>query len=106
MIKIHFVDHHNHVSPVEVEAGTTLMQAALDHGVAGIVAECGGFCSCATCVCSVDPLWVDRLAPANDMEAAMLESVAASAAHCRLSCQITLTDELDGLTVHVPESQY
>ncbi len=106
MIKIHFVDHHHLVSPVEVEPGTTLMQAAVDNGIAGIVAECGGFCSCATCVCSVDPNWVDRLEPANEMEAAMLESVAATTAHGRLSCQITLTQEMDGLTVHLPESQY
>ena len=106
MIKIHFINHLNHTRLVEAEAGATLMQAAVDNGVPGIVAECGGFCSCATCVCFVDAAWADKLEPANEMEQAMLESVGEERAHGRLSCQVALTPEMDGLTVHLPESQY
>ena len=106
MIKISFINHLNHTRIVEAEPGATLMQAAVDNGVPGIVAECGGFCSCATCVCFVDAAWVDKLEPANEMELAMLESVGDEQANSRLSCQVALTPDMDGLTVRLPESQY
>jgi len=106
MIKVNFIDHHKQISAVEAELGTTLMQAAVDNGIPGVIAECGGFCSCATCICYVDAEWVEHLNPASDMEHAMLESAAEEKPNCRLSCQITLTKNMDGLTVHLPESQY
>jgi 2Fe-2S ferredoxin len=106
MITINFIDHLQQVTHVQADVGTSLMQAAVDNNVAGVVGECGGFCSCATCVCHVDASWADRLPPPEAMESAMLESVAADHPNSRLCCQITLNQDLEGLTVHLPESQY
>lgn len=106
MIKIHFIDHQDHTSVVEAALGATLMQAAVDNGIPGVVAECGGFCSCATCICFVDERWLEALDQANDMEHAMLESAESEQPNCRLSCQITLTSAMDGMIVRLPESQY
>jgi ferredoxin, 2Fe-2S len=106
MITVKLIDVQQRVNEIEVEAGTTLMQAAVDNSIDGIVAECGGCCSCATCRCYVDDEWADRLEPATDMEQAMLDFEDGDQANTRLSCQITLTQDLDGLTVYIPESQY
>lgn len=106
MINITFIDHRQQATTVQAPAGTSLMQAAVDNNIAGIVGECGGFCSCATCVCQVEPAWVNLLPPPEAMESAMLESAATDCPNSRLCCQITLNAELDGLTVHLPESQF
>lgn len=106
MITVKFIDHQHQASTLEVSPGTTLMQAAVDNGIEGIVAECGGCCSCATCRCYIDSEWADRLEPPSDMEQAMLAGEDHGQANARLSCQITLTEDLDGLTVYIPESQY
>jgi 2Fe-2S ferredoxin len=106
MITITFIDHLQQANRVQAGVGTSLMQAAVDNNIAGVVGECGGFCSCATCVCHVDASWADRLPPPDAMESAMLESVAAGRPNSRLCCQITLSQDLEGLTVHLPESQY
>jgi 2Fe-2S ferredoxin len=92
---------------VEVATGVSVMKAALGSNVRGIVGECGGDLSCATCHVFVAPEWFDRLEPASEFEQEMLESTAEPPTECsRLSCQIILTDELDGLTVTIPDSQY
>ncbi|MGS5087627.1 2Fe-2S iron-sulfur cluster-binding protein [Hydrogenophaga sp. A37] len=106
MINITFIDHLQQATRVQADVGASLMQAAVDNNMAGVVGECGGFGSCATCVCQVDASWVDRLPPPEAMESAMLESVAADLPNSRLCCQITLNADLAGLTVHLPESQY
>ena len=106
MITVTFIDHLQLATTVQAASGTSLMQAAMDNGIAGIIGECGGFCSCATCVCRVDAAWADRLPPPDDMERAMLESAAAEHPASRLCCQIALNAELNGLTVHLPESQF
>ncbi len=106
MITITFIDHLQQATTVQAAPGTSLMQAAVDNHIAGIVGECGGFCSCATCVCHVDPSWVGRLPAPEAMESAMLESAAADHPASRLCCQIALNADLDGLTVHLPESQF
>jgi len=85
--------------------GVSLMETAKQHGVAGIVAQCGGACACATCHVYVEPSWVSRLSPPEDMELGMLEAAWEPRANSRLSCQITLNEDLDGLTVTVPERQ-
>jgi len=91
---------------VEAEAGTTLMTAALNNLVAGIVGECGGQMSCATCHVYVDQEWADRLAPITDDEQDMLEVTAAEPTkYSRLSCQLTCSAESDGIVVHLPEVQ-
>ena len=82
------------------------MLAAVNNNVPGIVAECGGACSCATCHVHVDPDWYDRLPPPQDMEKDMLEFAIDPDETSRLSCQISITEELDGLVVRTPESQY
>lgn len=106
MIRITFIDHQGMASEVEAETGCSLMQAAVDHGIAGIVAECGGACSCATCLCHVDEAWAERVGPATGMEHAMVEGALHERPTSRLSCQIRLCDELHGLVVHLPQSQY
>jgi len=91
---------------VEAENGSSLMQAAVDNEVPGIDADCGGGCACATCHVYVDEVWIAKLNSADVMETSMLQLAEGVAANSRLSCQIELNDGLDGLTVHLPESQH
>jgi ferredoxin, 2Fe-2S len=91
---------------VDVAAGTTLMNAAVKNGVDGIIGECGGVCMCATCHVYVREEFLDKLPPIQDTEEAVLEVTNAERLpNSRLSCQIKMTDQLDGLTVQVPPSQ-
>jgi 2Fe-2S ferredoxin len=106
MITVNFIDHTGQTRQVAAEPGSSLMQAAVDNGIRGIVAECGGACSCATCVCQVDAAWAGRVGPAEGMEQAMLDGALDDASGSRLSCQIRLTPALHGLVVRVPQSQY
>jgi 2Fe-2S ferredoxin len=82
------------------------MKIALDNLVPGIDADCGGECSCATCHILIESEWMDRVGPANDQEDAMLGLNPDREANSRLSCQIGMTDELNGLVVNLPEFQY
>jgi 2Fe-2S ferredoxin len=91
------------VKTVPVES---LMRAAVDAGVPGIIAECGGSCSCGTCHVYVDAAWQEKLPQPQPQEASMLQAFDRVQANSRLSCQIELDGSLDGLTVQVPESQY
>lgn len=91
---------------VTAASGTALMRAAVSNGVPGIVAECGGNASCATCHVYVDAAQLELAGPPNDVEDEMLDFTAAGRRPTsRLSCQIQLSDALDGLVVHVPEEQ-
>ncbi|MFT3906901.1 MAG: 2Fe-2S iron-sulfur cluster-binding protein [Steroidobacteraceae bacterium] len=95
-------------NPVEVQIGDglSLMQGAMNAGVQGIEAECGGACSCATCHCYVDQAWMEQLPPPSDSEQVMLFNVAAERrAGSRLSCQIQIKPELAGLIVRFPDRQ-
>lgn len=92
---------------VDTDSGQTLMQAAVNAGISGIAADCGGLMTCATCHVHVSPAWRAALGEAPAEEANMLEFVAAERRpESRLSCQILLTPELDGLEVGLPISQY
>jgi 2Fe-2S ferredoxin len=82
-----------------------LMEAATQHGVHGILALCGGACACGTCHVYVDPAWLAKLAPREEMEEGMLECAWEPGENSRLSCQIHVTAELDGLVVTVPQRQ-
>ena len=94
------------VRRLEVPDGTSAMQAAIANGVAGIVAECGGSQMCATCHVYVADEWLNKLAPMQATEDAMLDTAASERKpNSRLSCQIVMSPELDGLVVHVPERQ-
>ena len=91
---------------INVPVEDSVMEGAIKNGVDGIVAECGGACMCATCHVYVDPLWLDKLKPIEDDENAMLDTTASPRkANSRLSCQIRVTKELDGLIVNTPPTQ-
>lgn len=105
MTRIRFVEHDGTLHLVEAADGTTVMQAALDNMVPGIVGECGGFCSCGTCLCQVEPGDPGGLAPPGPEELAVLDGLLGLVPGSRLGCQITLTPGLDGLVVRLPKSQ-
>jgi len=91
---------------VDAKTGSSVMENAIRGNVRGIDAECGGCCSCATCHVYVDDAFIDRLPPADDMESELLDGVASERLpNSRLSCQLTMTAELDGLTVRMPAAQ-
>ena len=101
-----YISHDGETTEVDVDVGTSVMQAAVDNMIEGIVGECGGSCSCATCHVYVDDKWFGKLPPAQEMERDMLECVLEPQENSRLSCQIKVTEELDGLVVRMPESQF
>jgi 2Fe-2S ferredoxin len=106
MAKITYIEPSGTEAVVDVPGGWTLMQGATANGIDGIEAECGGSCACATCHCYVDGAQASRLAPPAATELAMLENVAAERlSNSRLSCQIKVSAELDGLLVRLPERQ-
>jgi ferredoxin, 2Fe-2S len=106
MTKVVFIEFNGNEHVVEAENGKSLMQTAVDHMVPGIVGDCGGCCTCATCHGYVDEAWVARLKPRSDDETMMLEGALAVKSNSRLTCQITVQPELDGLVVRLPESQF
>ena len=105
MPKITYIDQEETPRTVEAEIGATVMETAVNNDVPGILATCGGSCACATCHVYVDPDWFDRLvAPAID-ELDMLDTAHDLKPTSRLSCQIAVTAELDGLVVRTPPRQ-
>lgn len=106
MATVTYITHDGNSIEVDVKPGTSVMQAAVDNMIDGIVGECGGSCSCATCHCYVDEKWVDRIPAANGMEKDMLECVLEPRPNSRLSCQLVVSAALDGLVIHLPESQF
>ncbi len=86
---------------IEVPLGYSVMEGATMNGIPGIEAECGGACSCATCHAHIDPAWIERLPKMDDLEDAMLDSANERGETSRLTCQIPVTKELDGLTLTV-----
>ena len=105
MAKITYIDTDDTVRTIEAEIGATVMETALQNDVPGILATCGCSCACATCHVYVEDEWVDRLpSPALD-ELDMLDTAHDRRENSRLSCQIQVTDEIDGLTVRTPERQ-
>lgn len=107
MPRAEFIDDQGQRHAVDARSGTSLMRAAIDAGLQGIAADCGGVLSCATCHVYVDEPWRSRLDPPADDELAMLEMTAADRTEAsRLSCQIVLSDTIDGLVVRLPATQY
>jgi 2Fe-2S ferredoxin len=108
MAKVTYISSDGASQSVEVENGESVMRGAMENGIDGIVAECGGGLACATCHCYVDDAWADKAGtPTSQDETDMLEMASAEVkSTSRLSCQIELSDDLDGLVVHLPESQY
>lgn len=105
MPKIIYIAHDGARYEVEANAGATVMEIAVKNGVPGIEAECGGACSCATCHVYVDAAWAAKTGEPEAMEEDMLDFAQDANETSRLSCQIKVTDELDGLVVHIPEFQ-
>ena len=105
MPRITFIEPSGARRAIDAPAGITLMEAAVQNGVQGILALCGGACACATCHVYVDPTWLPRLQAREEMEEGMLESAWEPREYSRLSCQIKMTDELDGLVVRLPAKQ-
>jgi 2Fe-2S ferredoxin len=106
MPKIIFIEHTGRQHEVEARAGQSVMQAAIDNMVPGIVADCGGTCSCATCHGYVDEAWLARLPTMEESESGMLDGSPHRRENSRLTCQLTVTEALDGIVVRLPASQY
>jgi ferredoxin, 2Fe-2S len=106
MVKITYIQPDGSAQTVEGEAGMTVMETAKKHLVAGIEAECGGACACATCHVYVDAAWRERVGPPAEMEEDMLDFAFDVREESRLSCQIKVTDGLDGLIVRIPDKQF
>lgn len=105
MAKITYLTHDGQSHVVDAPNGTTVMENAVKNSVPGIEAECGGACACATCHVYVDDAWTEKVGGPDVMEEDMLDFAWEGKPSSRLSCQIKVTDELDGLVVHVPERQ-
>jgi ferredoxin, 2Fe-2S len=106
MTRVIFISHGGQETAVDAADGDNVMRVALANDVDGIVGECGGSMMCATCHCFVDEAWAERTGPRADGEDDMLESASSEVrATSRLSCQIRIESDLDGLVIHLPESQ-
>ncbi len=106
MPKIVFIEHNGTLHRVDVAVGRSVMQAAVDNFVPGIVADCGGSCSCGTCHGFVDAEWLPRIPAVQPDEASMLEGLLETTQQSRLTCQIRVTPDLDGMIVRLPKSQF
>lgn len=105
MTKIIYKDHTGKSTTVDAEDGSTVMETAIRNDIPGIVAECGGSCACATCHVYVDDAWIEKVGKAGPLEEDMLDFAYDVRPTSRLSCQITVSAELDGLVVTTPEQQ-
>lgn len=105
MTKITFIEADGTAHETDAELGSTVMETAIRNGVPGIVAECGGACTCATCHVYVDDAWTEVVGGPSVMEEDMLDFAFDVRPTSRLSCQIKIRDAVDGLVVHVPSRQ-
>jgi 2Fe-2S ferredoxin len=105
MPTITFIDQDGNEREIDAEVGSTVMETAINNDIPGILATCGGSCSCATCHVYVDDTWVDKLPPPELDENDMLDTAHDLQENSRLSCQIKVTEELDGLIVTTPPRQ-
>ena len=106
MVKITYIEFNGIEHVVDVDQGLTVMEGARDNNIPGIEADCGGACACSTCHVYVDPTWIDKLPPKDDMEEDMLDfAYSPDSKTSRLTCQLEVTDDFDGLIVRMPEKQ-
>jgi 2Fe-2S ferredoxin len=106
MVKITYISHDGQECVVDVEPGLSVMEGARKNGVPGIDADCGGCCACGTCHVYVEENWRDRLSAKKEDEEAMLDYAERAAPSSRLSCQIKVTEDMEGLIVRTPKSQH
>ncbi|MEI7931809.1 MAG: 2Fe-2S iron-sulfur cluster-binding protein [Alphaproteobacteria bacterium] len=106
MAKITYIEFDGEEHVIDVRNGLSVMEGAVKNNIPGIDADCGGACACATCHCYVDPAWLDKTGTRSAMEDSMLDFAENVEPNSRLSCQIKVSDALDGLIVRLPESQH
>jgi 2Fe-2S ferredoxin len=106
MPHVTYIEHNGTEHRIALEEGDSVMRGAVDNGVPGIDADCGGECACATCHVFVDDAWLARCGTPSEQEASMLSFAATAQPNSRLSCQITMDAALDGLLVRLPEAQH
>jgi 2Fe-2S ferredoxin len=108
MPKVTYIEHDGTPHQIEVPVGSSLMRGAVGNGVPGIDADCGGECACATCHVYIDEAWLERtgLPEPGSMEESMLSFAAVKEPNSRLSCQIEMSEELEGLVLRMPEGQH
>jgi len=106
MTKITFVEHNGTEHALDAENGMTLMEAAVKNSIPGIDADCGGACACATCHIYLRDGWAEKTGSREEMEEDMLDFAFDVRDNSRLSCQIKVSDEIDGIVVDVPEKQF
>jgi 2Fe-2S ferredoxin len=105
MAKITYIEHDGTEHSADVDNGLTVMEGAVKNMIPGIDADCGGACACATCHVFVDTAWTSKTGERSSMEESMLDFADGVEDNSRLSCQIKVSDELDGLIVRMPEEQ-
>jgi len=105
MPKVTYIEHNGKTHTLEVENGLTVMEGAVQNNIPGIDADCGGACSCATCHVYVDEKWFNKLSNKESAEEDMLDMAHQPKSLSRLSCQILVSEELDGLVVKMPSKQ-
>lgn len=105
MPTVHFIDPQGTEHTVDAPVGKSLMQVAIDHAVPGILGDCGGACSCATCHGYVDADFLDRLPPRSETEVFMLEGVPDLRDNSRLCCQLRMQPQWEGIRVQLPDEQ-
>lgn len=106
MTKITYLEHDGTAHVVDVAPGLSVMEGATKNNIPGIDADCGGACACATCHVFVEPADIHRTGGRGEMEQSMLDFAEGVRENSRLSCQIKVTDALEGLTVTMPENQH
>lgn len=106
MVTVKFIQPDGAEKVVEVPEGTNLMTAALENGVDGILGDCGGACSCATCHCYIDEEFQGKIPPAEDIEQSMIEFASDPKENSRLGCQVQVSEDISGIVVRMPDSQY
>ena len=106
MVKITFIEFDKTEHTIDADEGMSLMEVALQNGVPGIDADSGGACACATCHVYVDKSWVEKTGEAEQMEQDMLDFAFDVTEQSRLSCQVKVTDDLDGIIINLPEKQF
>ena len=106
MAKITYIEHNGNSHTVDVDNGLSVMEGAVQNNIPGIDGDCGGECSCATCHVMVKEDWTSTVGGPNESEEEMLDLNPERLSNSRLSCQIEITDDLDGLVVELPEFQF
>tara|TARA_B100000029_G_C17054076_1_gene770606 strand:+ start:11 stop:331 length:321 start_codon:yes stop_codon:yes gene_type:complete len=105
MPKITYIEHNGKSHTIDVSNGLSVMEGAVQNNIPGIDADCGGGMACATCHVYVKQEWFDKLPKKEEGEEDMIDMAYEPSKYSRLSCQISVSDELDGLVVHLPEKQ-